>query len=338
MNIKYKVSVVIPVYNGDKYLCQCLDSIVNQTVFDNLEVIIINDGSTDKTPLICDSYAKMFSNIQVIHQQNHGLVATRKRGASIATCKYITYIDADDWVDTEYIEKLLIAMETNECALVISDMKYEFGSYSEKFNFAILPGIYSGEKLKEFKNKYVYADRFFSFGSCVCVWGKLFNLEKYKVFQNVVPTELKIGEDVAVTIPYVANLNESVVQLQGVYYHYRQSDNSMVHNKSNPRRKQETEALYNCLDHALVNNKPIKDRLTYYKASMLIGLMKNNCNLQHGLKNKCMEIKTIVEDSANKAIINHMSFRTMNFKYKIFFSLFKWNLWIVLTIFIMLTK
>ena len=71
---------------------------------------------------------------------------------------------------------------------------------------------------------------------------------------------------------------------------------------------------------------------------MLIGLMKNNCNLKHGLKNKCMEIKTIVEDSANKAIINHMSFRTMNFKYKIFFSLFKWNLWIVLTIFIMLTK
>lgn len=180
MNIKYKVSVVIPVYNGDKYLCQCLDSIVNQTVFDNLEVIIINDGSTDKTPLICDSYAKMFSNIQVIHQQNHGLVATRKRGASIATCKYITYIDADDWVDTEYIEKLLIAMETNECALVISDMKYEFGSYSEKFNFAILPGIYSGEKLKEFKNKYVYADRFFSFGSCVCVCGNFLTWKNIK--------------------------------------------------------------------------------------------------------------------------------------------------------------
>lgn len=334
---KYKVSVVVPVFNGEEYLRQCIDSIVRQTIFDQLEVILINDGSTDDTPLICDNYAREHSNIYVVHQQNQGLVASRKKGANIAKSKYITYVDADDWIDETYVESLLFAMESQECELVISDVRYEFGTHGENYTFAVEPGYYSSEQLSDFTSKYVYSGKFFSFGSPVCVWGKLFDLEKYRPFQERVPEILKIGEDVAVTIPYIASLKKGVVQLKNVYYHYRQSDNSMVHNAANFNRKHETDELYRCLNDSLTDRYLMK-RLCYYKASMMIGLMRNDCNLQDNFRGKCLAIKTIVENEENKRIIKDLSFNTMSLKYKIFFKLFKMNLWFPLAFIIIMGK
>lgn len=326
MEIKYEVSLIVPVYNGERYIKQCLDSVCAQTVFDLIEIILINDGSTDNTPIICDGYAKKYENIRVIHQENRGLVASRKVGTKAASAKYITFVDADDWIDSNYVECLLNAMKENNCDLVISDMKYEFDSYSKNYEGAIPAGLYKDQELSEFKNKYIYSDKFFSFGSCVCVWGKLFVLEKYRKYQYAVPNGLKIGEDVAVSVPYVVHMTGTVTQLSNVFYHYRQVENSMVHNHTNPTREKETKEFYTCLDKSVGTDSEVGQRLNYYKASMLIGLMKNNCNLKSNMMQKVSEIHRLVNIPENREVVSGIKFKTLGLKYKIFFTCVKWKL------------
>ena len=100
-----KVSVIVPVYNAEKYLCKCVDSIVAQT-YPNLEILLIDDGSTDKSPEICDEYQERNKIIKVIHKKNGGVSSARNVGIEISTGKYVCFIDADDYVDRELVFKL----------------------------------------------------------------------------------------------------------------------------------------------------------------------------------------------------------------------------------------
>lgn len=104
------VSIVIPVYNVEQYLKRCLDSIINQT-YQTLEIILINDGSTDNSGSICDAYQKKDSRIVVIHKENGGLSDARNRGIDIATGEYITFVDSDDFVSLDYVEVLVQLLE-----------------------------------------------------------------------------------------------------------------------------------------------------------------------------------------------------------------------------------
>lgn len=107
-----KVSVIVPVYNVEKYIKKCLDSIMNQT-HTNIEIILVDDGATDNSGLICDEYAKMDPRIRVIHKNNGGLASARNAGVEVATGDYIAYVDSDDWVENDFIELLLDACLNN---------------------------------------------------------------------------------------------------------------------------------------------------------------------------------------------------------------------------------
>lgn len=100
------VSVIVPAYNTEKYLAFCLDSIIAQT-HDKLEIIVVNDGSTDNTPEICDEYSKKDDRIRVIHQENHGLSSARNAALDIMTGEYIAFIDSDDFIEAVTIDLLL---------------------------------------------------------------------------------------------------------------------------------------------------------------------------------------------------------------------------------------
>ena len=94
-----RISIVIPVFNVENYIGDCLKSVINQT-FTDIEIICVDDGSTDNSGNICDAYAKMDARIIVIHKKNGGLVSARKAGVKIARGEYIGYVDGDDWIDT----------------------------------------------------------------------------------------------------------------------------------------------------------------------------------------------------------------------------------------------
>ena len=100
-----KVSIIVPVYNVEKYLERCLDSLINQTLT-NIEIVCINDGSTDNSGKILDDYAAKDNRIKVIHQNNAGQAVARNNGLKIANGNYINFVDSDDWVDLDFIEKL----------------------------------------------------------------------------------------------------------------------------------------------------------------------------------------------------------------------------------------
>lgn len=109
------VSVIVPAYNSQKYISECLDSLIKQT-FDSYEIIVIDDGSTDNTPLICDEYANKNSNMRVFHEENKGVSEARNLGIFLANGIFVTFVDSDDYVRPEFISKLYNAiLSTNDC-------------------------------------------------------------------------------------------------------------------------------------------------------------------------------------------------------------------------------
>lgn len=111
------ISVVVPIYNVEKYIEKCIDSIINQT-YTNLEIILVDDGSPDKCGKICDEYAKRDKRIKVIHKENGGVSSARNIGLDNLNGEYVTFIDADDYISNNYCEELLNALKTENADCV----------------------------------------------------------------------------------------------------------------------------------------------------------------------------------------------------------------------------
>lgn len=118
----YKISVIVPVYKSEKYLQTCLESIAAQTVFDKIQLILVDDGSSDGSGKICDDFAQKHKNTLVIHKENGGVSTARNAGLDKAEGEYIGFVDADDTVAPDYYEKLLNAAERNGCDMAFSSM------------------------------------------------------------------------------------------------------------------------------------------------------------------------------------------------------------------------
>ena len=113
------ISVIVPIYNVEEYLPRCIDSIINQT-YKNLEIILVDDGSPDNCPKICDEYAKKDTRIKVIHKQNGGVSSARNAGLDNATGSYISFVDSDDWIDQKLYELLVNVATKNQSEMVCS--------------------------------------------------------------------------------------------------------------------------------------------------------------------------------------------------------------------------
>ena len=114
-----KISVIVPVYNVENYLTRCVDSILSQT-YKNIEILLIDDGSTDASGDICNEYCREDSRVSVVHQRNGGLASARNAGIDISTGEYLTFIDSDDYVSSYYIENLVNAIKKFNADLSIS--------------------------------------------------------------------------------------------------------------------------------------------------------------------------------------------------------------------------
>lgn len=117
------VSIIIPVYKVEKYLSKCIESIFKQTYFD-LELILVDDGSPDKCPEICDTYASKDERVVVIHQKNAGVSAARNAGLEKAKGEYIGFVDPDDWIAPEMYKKMISELESSESDLAICGYEY----------------------------------------------------------------------------------------------------------------------------------------------------------------------------------------------------------------------
>ena len=132
--MQQKITVIVPVYNVENYLGRCIQSIISQT-YRNLEIILVDDGSTDNSGNICDEYAKKDGRIRVIHQKNRGLSGARNAGINVATGNYIGFIDSDDWIDSDMFELLLHYANEHNADIVQCDTYINYKNGMEKNNY-----------------------------------------------------------------------------------------------------------------------------------------------------------------------------------------------------------
>ena len=251
-----KISIIIPVYNTEEYLRQCLDSVLLQT-FRDIEIICVDDGSTDSSPQILDSYKAHDSRIKVIHKENTGLVAARKTGLAAATGKYIGYVDSDDWIEPMMYEKLykLVSKQTVDVAMC--------GRYEESENYrkAVYHGFDEGRYEKKALCNIIYPNMivnkyFFEWGIFPGVWDKLFHRECLEKFQMSVDERLRMGEDAACVYPCLLQV-DSIYILHECLYHYRQTDSSMVKSITDMElERQRFHLLYHSVLNVISKYKP----------------------------------------------------------------------------------
>lgn len=210
------ISVIVPIYNAGKYLSRCLESILGQT-YSNYELILVDDGSTDECPEICDEFANRDERIRVIHQRNKGLVYARKAGIEHAQGEYIFYVDADDWIESDLVERMYRAYIESGVDVLCVNHWIDFGGITRNAGNKVAPGIYTSSELK--KNFFEAITPY--------LWSKFFRKDIVLPYQMAADERVAAGEDAIVTFPMLASCNEiAVSDICG--YHYVQKVDSML--------------------------------------------------------------------------------------------------------------
>ena len=220
------VSVIVPVYNTEKYLPRCLDSICRQTMKD-VEIICVDDGSSDSSPEILEAYAARDERIRVIRKENGGLVSARKAGVKAASGIYIGYVDSDDWIEPDMYERLYGCAMGNRADLVCSGY-YQEGNYVSEHYDHVPEGMYDGERIA-----YLRENSIFNFeakdvgirGSLCC---KLFLAEKLRKVQPYIPEDVSIAEDKICVLSFLLDCSRVYIKKKA-FYHYMIHLVSMAH-------------------------------------------------------------------------------------------------------------
>lgn len=233
-----KISLIVPIYNIEASLSRCVDSIKNQT-FHNWELILVDDGSPDHSGSICDEYAKNDNRIKVIHKLNGGSASARNAGLSVATGDYITFVDGDDWIENDGIEKMMLCAEATDSDIVMADFTIELsdGSCSVRKEGFCNPD--ATELMK------------------AMMTGKLHGSNCNKIYRRslIVANDIHFidgadyTEDLAFNIKLLT-LTNKIVYLPIAYYHYCIYDNSMSHTQASPdvMRRKDLQKVTNVTD------------------------------------------------------------------------------------------
>ena len=231
-----EISIIIPIYNCEKYLSRCLDSIINQT-FTNIEIICINDGSTDSSLKILQNYKTKDPRIIIINQNNQKLGAARNRGLEIQKGNYITFIDSDDWIDNDYLEKLYNAIKTHNADCAISCVMKNRQNNTSYYFLNNKKEIFLTNIKNCTANLIVPPDWY-------VVWGKLY---KKEILKDLCFVENSFYEDIEYTMKLSAKIN-SLVKVPKIAYHYFENNESIIRSKNTKeedknKRKQKIQAI-----------------------------------------------------------------------------------------------
>lgn len=221
------LSVIVPVYNVEEYLADCIESLIHQT-YDQLELILVDDGSTDKGGLICDKYQNKDDRVKVIHKSNGGLVSARKAGMKAARGKYISFVDSDDWLELTMYEELMGPMLSEDLDMISSGEIREYAGGSYIYHDKLKPGIYEGDGLhRHVLKQFISTDNFFEMNISMKVTNKIFKYNQLFKCIEEIPNEISIGEDAACICPFVFQARKIAIS-EKAYYHYRLRGDSIM--------------------------------------------------------------------------------------------------------------
>lgn len=225
-----QVSIIVPIYNAVQYIQTCLMSICNQSLED-IEIILVDDGSTDECGNICDNLAMTDGRVKVVHQENSGLPAARRTGLQLAKGDFVTFVDADDWIERDFCKCLYVAVQDVGAELAVAGHFVDGKDYSRAQGSSLIPGRYDRERLEQEVWPVLFHNDFESAWSIYpYLWGKLFLRKKLIPWQERVDADIGLGEDVCVTFPYLLHAS-SLVIIEKPLYHYVQHGGSMMHKR-----------------------------------------------------------------------------------------------------------
>ncbi len=259
------ISVIVPVYNEEKLLKKCVESIVNQT-YENKEIILVDDGSIDGSSAICDDLSKSYGFIRVIHKQNGGLVSAREVGIRECMGEYFTFLDADDFFDVDCLER--ISQEIKLCPdIIFYGITDDIGNRRIVRKNHIKEGFYDRKKLEEEVFPYaISSGTFFDFGIIPSMGCKAIKRSFYEKADIRVSNVITVGEDVDYSLQCLLKA-QSASFIDFAPYHYYKHEGTMMHT---PLKKELVDALRKDLENAIsesgfadILKKQLEDYLTF---------------------------------------------------------------------------
>lgn len=226
-----KISIIVPVYKVEKELDRCVQSLLKQT-YKNLEIILVDDGSPDRCPLLCDEYAQKDNRVRVIHKKNGGLSDARNAGLNLATGEYVLYVDSDDYIELDSCERLISATSDGQVDIVVGNAIMEKPDGNEKMIHSATPAgfIYSA---KNFVEKAVCESQWYA-----PAWLNMYRRE-YLLTNNLYFKKEIYFEDVQM-LPRVFLSAQKIACIDGIFYHYIIRENSIMTSKKDEKKKHDS--------------------------------------------------------------------------------------------------
>lgn len=255
------ISIIVPAYNAEAYLDECVESIIGQSYAD-IEIILVDDGSTDATPQLCDAWASKDKRIHVIHTDNRGLSAARNRGFANAMGEWVWFVDSDDYIAHDAVEKISAVVDGRDCDLVAIDLQpfdetgalplsvldYEPLHYNGATEGCELEKVLYQGRRGHYTQSYVY---------------KMAVLRDYRSNSSLFDEGIRLFEDVAFIHQFLKHINV-VIWMDEPLYWYRQTPGSLVHQRNAARAATGLRTI------EIVNNLDIAPALEVYRRQMLI--------------------------------------------------------------------
>ncbi|WP_052342627.1 glycosyltransferase family 2 protein [Bacillus sp. EB01] len=315
------VSIIIPIYNGELFLAKCIESVMNQT-YDDIEIILINDGSTDNSITICESYQKMDKRIRVFDRPNSGVSDTRNFGISVSSGEYIQFVDCDDSISNDMTEALVAEIQYDQSELAISG--YKIMDLDDNLIEEIRIGHGGCIDKSEFFN--LFGEFFEKKGLLNSPCNKMY-VKKIIVDNNILfPKDFSLGEDLLFNLKYMETIDSISLIDQSFYSYYRVNNQSLTL-KYNSKRLEAQEFIYQELRKFMAKygvyqsrNKIILES-KYIKAitDAMISFLLND---KMAKEEKRRTIKNIVN---TKQFNDSLKLAKLNLKYKLFIFLLQSN-------------
>lgn len=320
------VTVVLPIYNVEKYLDRCINSVVNQT-YVNLEILLIDDGSPDNCPKMCDDWAKRDSRIRVIHKENAGLGMARNTGIDNATGEYICFFDSDDYIAEDAVKKAYSAAKENDADTVL----FGFGCVGNDNEIYknIVPNtdkdFFGGDEVQN----YVLPNLISSNSGTgkpanlwMSAWACMYSMSLIeKTNWRFVSEREYISEDVYSLLNLYANVNRVAIVPESLYF-YCDNDSSLTHKYRKDRYAKNKFCYHACIKTCddLGYCPEVKKRLAFQYTSNIIGTLKLLVSSNCGKNDKMNMIREIVCDNDFQNVIHRMDLDGQSLPIRILFS------------------
>lgn len=306
-----KVSIVIPVYNAEKYIDDCINSIINQP-FQSYEIILVNDGSVDKSKEICLDYAEKYNNICLIDKENGGPSSARNMGIENAVGEYIVFIDADDIIHKNYFTKLYSTVEENHCDMVIS-------GYESNFNNKTIPEFKSNTVLSGkdliLSNKKVHTNN----DLCFC-WRCIYRLSPIKKNNIRFNEGVRVGEDTIFNLEVLLKSRRAMQIDEILYTHVIDNYESIMSIKYKPYLEESILNQYQdrkilSEEYGLLKKDWYSYNMAYYYSNSIYNMLKSNIEAKQS-QNIRDDIKRIVNYEMFRWAYKVLSIKNINNTYK----------------------